>query len=293
MGKKRRTGKKKLFQPGWSAGYQQYRHGAKQDIKLAGGPRLQPLFRGDKRKHVVSEIMDMLRDWRLSPFEHEAATTQALRSGLCLKGHGWPLSDMEASALVAEAFFLLGPERPSWEAGQPDYVEPRENCRWCRRPVGPYRSGLCSAHCATMWIMHREYQDDARTDAMRRKATKLLSKERHAPRACKHCGTSFRPWSSAVEASFCSKPCMYAWRDSEAAARHEKTCDWCGGAFRAKTAAARFCKPLCQLQESRMRTGKAIPKKISPPVFDFVFHVHSFRPRLNETRFDTVFALAA
>lgn len=43
--------------------------------------KVQPIYRGEKREHMVSKIMDIMRDWRSSPFEHEGSYHHGLRSG--------------------------------------------------------------------------------------------------------------------------------------------------------------------------------------------------------------------
>ncbi|OWK20076.1 hypothetical protein AJ88_33085 [Mesorhizobium amorphae CCBAU 01583] len=56
-----------------------------------------PIFGADKRKHVVNQMMDVMADWRLSPFEFEGSCRAGLRSALCLAGHSWQRADDEAA----------------------------------------------------------------------------------------------------------------------------------------------------------------------------------------------------
>ncbi len=271
----RRKERKRQYQKGWSGGYTEYRYGERKPVSLAGNAnRLKPIYRGEERKRLINRAIGILKTWELSPFEHEASVWTGIRQSLCLKGHGWTRSDFEAWAIVDEALRILGAARPTWVQGQPEYVVPRENCRTCGGDLDFYRRRalFCSSECAKVHLTRSSYECMAADDRTRMAAHQLVRYTRTKARACAHCGSGFHPLSETAPQRFCSKPCMYAFRDSEKAAMHAKVCEWCGGSFVAKTSAARFCKPLCQLQESRMRTGRLIPKKISPPVFDYVFH---------------------
>lgn len=260
------------LQRGWTGGYTEYRYGPAKPISLAPVNALRPIFKGERRKAMISDVMDMLRDWRLSPFEQEASCRHALRSLLCLGGHGWNRSDCEAANLVAESLHFIGAKRPSWEQGQRDYTTAHEDCRNCGKALDRYRmrTMFCSPSCAAVYLRNRASEARDAADKARWGAYQKVRYLKTQRRTCVHCLATFHPYHDAAKQRFCSKPCMYAFRDSQAAAVHQKICEWCGVAFAAKTKRALFCKSLCQMQESRMRTGRLIPKKISAPVFDYI-----------------------
>lgn len=65
--------------------YAAYRDGPKKAPKK----KFNEIVSGNARKITISEIMNVLRDWRYSEFEHEAACLHGLRVAFCLKGYGW------------------------------------------------------------------------------------------------------------------------------------------------------------------------------------------------------------
>lgn len=258
MGKRRRQKQEALkLQLGWKRGWGAYRHGTSKPISLASPNLTTPIFSGARRKHAVSAVMDVLRDWRLSPFEHEAGAIAGLRSGLCLKGYGFARSETEAYALVADGLRILGAKRPTWEQGQREYVDPRENCAWCGGPKDEFQtvSRFCSPRCASLAVMHRGYEDKARDDVGRARTLKLARRLTRKPRDCLHCGKAFHPEEEALATKFCSRTCAYDFQHTEAAKTIEHNCATCGASFRSVLKRAMYCSPVCNNTAQRRKRG--------------------------------------
>ncbi|MCO6390563.1 hypothetical protein GTW25_05920 [Aliihoeflea aestuarii] len=259
------------FGKGWRAGYSEYRYGTSKPITLANVMRPAPIFRGEKKKHVIQQTMDAMRDWRMSPFEEEGTMIAGLRSGLCLDGYGWSRSDQQAREIVSEALRLLGAKRPTWEQGQPDYVEPHENCKVCGGPLDEealsYRDRFCSAECARIAMEKRTFWQTSRDSALYRRAVQLVRISRKPVRECQQCGKSFRQRGENGQAKFCSSDC-YADHKRERAPSFKSNCAFCWTPFTSKQPAM-FCSPTCKTQAHRVQSGRI--KRLSPPVFDYVF----------------------
>ncbi|ALK09509.1 hypothetical protein [Blastochloris viridis] len=233
---------------GGCSGWNEYRHGeSKRPITLAG-QKPKRIIRGDKREHVVASVAVLLKTFKLTPFEHEAACVQSLRSGLCLDGHRWPLADIEAAGIVAEALRRIGAERPTWNQGQREYTVPRENCRYCARPLDEEdiaRNRLfCSPVCAKSALQHREFEDAWHRDKVAWSAYRLVLREQNQPRVCECCGKTFRPIRENADTRFCSLRCA---RESRRIDIPERACEHCGTMFQPTSANldAKFCGKAC------------------------------------------------
>lgn len=293
---------------GLRAGWTEYRYGTEnaRPISLAGPKRIALIFRGEKRSHAIDRAMDVLRDWRQSPFEHEGATRAGIRSALCLRGYDWRRSDWQAEEIVSGALRLLGAERPTWEQGQRHYIEARENCKWCGVELDPgdQVAGFCSVEHARAAHIHWGFEARSTADtafaavdrAMRRLVQKpracaecakkfrpqregsdqrfcslqcvaVHRKKETTERACEHCGTVFRPDRANLDARFCSQKCAYEHRS---VIEISKTCACCGSRFIASGHKALYCSTTCTQIVSKIKHGRP-PRRISPPVFDYVF----------------------
>ena len=294
---------------GLRAGWTEFRYGTDdtRPISLAG-PKPHPIFRGEKRQHAINIAMDVLRDWRQSPFEREGPTRAGIRSAFCLQGYGWPRSDVQAGEIVGEALRMLGAKRPTWEQGQRHYVEPRENCRWCSVELDTAGrvAGFCSVEHAraalTHWGFETRNNADAAFRAVYRATRRLAQKPRKCiecgrkfrpqregsdqrccstscvnmhrrkerpERACAHCGAVFHLERNNLDARFCSKRCAY---DHRSASEFSRTCTCCGISFTTASPKATYCSITCTQVVSKIKHGRP-PKRISPPVFDYVFRM--------------------
>lgn len=257
-----------FFVHGLFAGYADYRYStAEQRPK-----KHEPIYRGEKRRHVVDMAMDMLREWRQSPFEFEGAARASIRSALCLQGYDWHRADHQAADVVTEALRLLGAVRPTWEQGQRNYVEPRENCRNCGTPLDDedVRHGFCSVLCARAAITRWDF------DTLRGQSTvyKSIHKSVRAlklPKVrCQTCNKSFRP-NSHTEGKFCSPQC--AGRIELPSFDFE--CQVCGTPFQATRKQAAYCCDTCKAMAYHWRKGP--PTRLTPLYLDYLFRQQGLR----------------
>lgn len=174
------------------------------------GPRkTDRIFRGDKRKHVISLIADMMKDWRWTPFEKEGPTRIGLREALCLSGYDWQRADDEAAEIVGEC--LKSVPRPKWAEGQWQYTIPRENCQRCTRPIDEedYAAGnrYCSPVCFNAARVHSAaYHEIVMTwqaSIVRYHAWKAAQPKRTCQR--EGCGKKYQP--SSEDQRYCSTEC--------------------------------------------------------------------------------------
>lgn len=261
------------FGPRWTAGYREFRYGemhigsrtydVKSRITLAG-PKPKPIFRGEQRKHIVAEAMNVMRDWRLSPFEHEGAARAGMRSSLCLDGHSWIRADETAAEIVKECLHRLGAERPSYLKGQREYTIPREFCRCCMGPLDDQaltaRRAFCSEECRQSVrnrdaLLYERLMTDARLRASRVKANASA-----APRRCAHaeCGRSYR--SADPDQKFCSMDCANAARRTLTV----RNCLWCQKPFKPRGDSKRCCSRACATMHGARTRAQTYPEVTCP-----------------------------
>lgn len=230
------------FRTGAYAGgdYPAYRYGKPQPKKAP-----YPIYRGEKRKSVIHRVMDILRDWRQSPFEHEGSARAGVRSALCLQGFDWYRADCEAAAIVAESLRLLGAKRPTWEQGQREYVTPRENCWRCGGEIsedmlfGKVAIGFCSEECARFSMSGRDYESSLRYTQMYVAAEEAIKRSRNPARPCEYCATLFRP--TKVDRRFCSNRCA----DAANVILHPISCKVCRKSFKPWRGSSTYCSYVC------------------------------------------------
>lgn len=240
-------------------GYTEYRYGEKR-----AAPPLKPIYKGAARQHVIKLVMDVLDDWRLTPFENEGACRAELRSNLCLKGNGWDRSDSEARQLVSVALMNMHAERPSWEQGQREYSLPEEYCNWCyvQMPeelrAGARRARFCSAVCAKAALQHRDYETTLRQSAVARSAQSIILRETLPEQQCVQCGKMFKPFNPGrTDVSFCSIACA-----SQSKRKYfERPCKACGKLFQQMKPDNLFCSIACKYQPVHEKTCKQCSKK--------------------------------
>lgn len=229
----------------------------KSRITLAG-PKPKPILRGEKRQGVIDMAMDALRDWRLSPFEHEAACQHGLRSGLCMDGHPWNQADAEAQSIVAEGLRLLGAKRPSHDEGQWQYTVAMENCSWCCSPIDEEDQArgnrFCSVMCAKSANEHRVYETASRYHEVGRSAYVMIKRDEAPALRCQHCDKEFKrfgaQWDSMAKfgrGKFCSVAC----KDTAARIYQDRTCSECGNVFYPAYDGQRCCSKRCALKSNR------------------------------------------
>ncbi len=287
------------YKHGLRAGYTDYRYGA---LRRTQTPK--PILNADRRQHVVHHVVDQMRQWRLSPFEFEGTIRTSVRAALCLEGYGWQRSDTEAASVVAEALRRMGAVRPTWDSGQREYVVERENCSWCALPLPEgTRERFCGEVCARSALTWRDYETRYKESLVGNSAYRVVARARNPERPCKNCGEGFHPLTAESNQEFCSQRCFGAYRSylPEKQCKHcgktfrprqagnagvfcspkcyhangrtqeyHRQCVWCFRPFVTKSTRSLFCSGACKTQMFRVHKGE-FPKRLSPPVFDYVF----------------------
>lgn len=214
----------------------------------------------DHAARVVA-VGAILRDWSSSPFEHEGACRHGIRAGLCLDGWSWPRADAEAARVVSEALSANGATRPTWEQGQPEWIDElteRTYCAWCgkRMPpqVEPNRNGVSRKYCSKMCLQanadrkariigeQRSWAEHVAALAARKKAN---WEERR--RRCKHCGTVFTP--NRIKQQYCSNKCAHAGMKRPNKLKY-KPCKGCGEPIHPKNG-KEWCSRECWYKHGR------------------------------------------
>ncbi|MEQ1405635.1 hypothetical protein ABK249_11890 [Neorhizobium sp. Rsf11] len=216
-------------------------------------PKAAGILKGERRRHVVDEVMDALRDWRFSKFENEGPIRYGLRSALCLDGHRWPLADMEADLLVQEALRRIGAKRPSWAEGQRDYTDPRHTCAWCGQDLpeemtsGARQGRFCSSLCAKSAIQKRTEEDRYHASRTGTAAYRIIRREKLPLRDCLQCGTAFRPFNyNKADQRFCTHECSQLWSRRIP----ERECKTCGTPFRPRASSGIYCSIACSVKRA-------------------------------------------
>lgn len=226
---------------GYWGGWKAYRYG--QPAKKVALPQV---FERDRRKGLISNLMDELQDWRNSPFEREGELRAAIRSEICLNGHPWGVADSEAAQLIAEAFKRHGFSRPSWLEGQPHYAAGFDRCNWCGEAFaeGMASAGrrFCSAVCARKMLDNRYLLRGSERDAVSRSAYRTILKETLPPQTCGFCACLFR--SDDRNARYCSLNCGLKGAVHKRGRRQKSynhKCHHCGVGFQSSSPVSKFC----------------------------------------------------
>lgn len=221
---------------GMCSGFTEYRYGSKK--KPVTLPRV---FQGEKRKHVINDVMDILQDWRSSPFEYEGYARHSLRSGLCLEGSSWAAADDEAQSLLSAAFQAIGAPRPTWDQGQRTYSDNGVRCGWCGGDLEGSPGRYCSKLCASMVMVTRSEEENFLHTAAWHAAYKAIRREEAPSKICLQCGTAYKPSTPWKVQKFCSAACSNKASTKYAA----RPCDNCGVSFRPRRADNVYCSPQC------------------------------------------------
>lgn len=245
-------------------GYATFRYGSASPVSL---PRV---FTGEKRRSMVAKAMDVLRDWRESPFEHEGAARAGIRSGLCMDGYDWQRADNEAAALIEEGLHLMGAKRPTWAAGQPEYTIGRENCANCRGPLDDEaiasRDRFCCEECRTVMRTYRNQRYHYAMADRARWAYDVARKEGIPERDCGYCGKRFKP--ATMDAVACSASCAANMRPNKIPDRPCKN-PACGKPFHPQNRKVEYCCAACHREHQAELIG---PSLCENPACGKVFH---------------------
>lgn len=256
-------------------------------------PKLPRIFEGQQLEHVIAEVKAELLRWRSSKFEFEASCRHGLRAGLCSSGHSWAHADMEAERIVLEALNRIRAQRPTWEQGQPGYVEAREDCRWCGHPLpdelarSGHRISFCCPEHARLALQHWGFEHRSSSDKTYSRVWDAAMRAAAPSKTCANpeCGKSFK--ATHDRGKYCSLQCAGRHKP------HQVECECCGTLFDAQTSDTRFCRPTCRTKFAQIANGTWKPKKLSPVVFDFYLTkpVNASIPRwLTPERFDDLVA---
>lgn len=227
--------------------YEQFRYGSPKPVTLPS------ILEPEKRRHVIYKLMDVLADWRMSPFQYEGECRAGVRSSLCLAGHPWDASDNEAAKLTRDALNKGGAVRPDWDMAQRTATTPRDVCAHCGVRVPPelMAGGLrrtlsyCSQRCARRAILDNDlYRVELRgqTRALD-DARDIICREANETRECAHCHTPFRP--RRPTGRYCSLECTGAARQQNPTLR----CLQCNCEFVSRPShggMVRFCSTKCK-----------------------------------------------
>lgn len=145
------------------------------------------------------------------------------------------------------------------------------NAQFCSRKcfghsIQRVQSRRCK-HCATEFLPKNDAAIFCNSNCWREYQA---ANPTYPPRNCIRCDAVFEPRKE--DSKFCSAACSHAHKSN---IRVEKECSWCSAPFIAKRRDARFCSSGCSSAEAQIRKGTWIPKKLSAPVFDFVFKMVS------------------
>lgn len=216
--------------------------------RLASEHKPARVLKGDRRKHVVHQVIDILGDWRSSKFEHEGAVRSGLRSAFCLEGHKWSIADIEADALVQEGLRRIGAKRPDWVEGQRDFADGFLHCAWCGTDLpdeevnGGRKGRFCSTVCAHAAYENRVTEERFHLSSTGRAAYRIIRREKLPAQECKQCGATFRPFNWQKRGQiFCSTACSQAWHTR----LPDRECKTCGTIFHPSIASATFCSWAC------------------------------------------------
>lgn len=287
-------------------------------------PVYKRLVKKRDREAFVKEVASLLRRGKLSPFEHEASTRAGLRLRFLGEGHSWAHSDLEAAALIDEAFDLMGVERPTWEAGQPNATTGPDYCQTCYSPLDDADQAnhrrFCSDTCARVmksqdWERWYKLQHGivnnakylARLEEIPERPCTVcgagfrslkpetvtcspecagIAKRTIEERPCKHCGTRFRPHTSTRGAGYCSKSCADHSRRLK-----PKTCPTCLSSWTPKDGRERYCSSLCKPPNPEISCGHC-GELFNPPTKRAQFCSRTCKDR-NTTRRRAIDAEAA
>ncbi len=250
MTKARKDGRRNL---GLYSGsnYAEYRYGPKN--KKAEPHK--PIYSEERRKSLISQVMDVMQDWRFSPFEYEATIRHSLRQAMCIKGYAWSASDIEASQIVAHALKTMRAVRPDWIEGQWHYAVAREDCAWCSGPIDEQGQGrgerFCSPVCAKSAYIYRDYEQTAREDEIGRSAYRMIVRSKAPVKTCDYCNQPFQrfgaQWKSNENRSgriYCSIEC----KAKDQATLTPVPCECCGREFQPLKSKAKYCSRKCSAE---------------------------------------------
>ncbi|WP_159727171.1 hypothetical protein [Methylosinus sp. Ce-a6] len=164
-----------------------------------------------RREAIVDLVAALMRWAEPTAFAIEGPARAAIRARLCEAGWKWGRADAAADDAVQAALARVGAERPTWKQGQPEWTQEavlpieREHCVRCRKPIPEGSSKFCGSICRMAAKVDRNRRQDKDERYAKEKIYRAAWAEKQHPRACKICGTEFKP--KHVREWCCSRAC--------------------------------------------------------------------------------------
>ncbi|MET0942003.1 MAG: hypothetical protein ABWY13_11635 [Mesorhizobium sp.] len=215
----------------------------------------------DARKtSLVNAALNILKDWRSSPFEFEGAVRHGIRSALGLERWSWRDADRVAAQTIEAAFFQLKVERPTWHQGQPGWTEEGfspvgyTRCIQCGKPLpesrGDYGRKYCSSFCHDAHYKHGAGKWGETTDRAIYLAFMAAKTEKTRRERTEAYGLEGERWRNGYHKKLRS--------ERRAAVRAELRCQVCNERLaHLSRADARYCSKHCQMIAYNARKSQA------------------------------------
>ncbi|MCK0198980.1 hypothetical protein MWN34_18945 [Ancylobacter sp. 6x-1] len=224
----------------------------------------------DRASHLADLTAKILRTGQPTNFAFEGACLTGIRASLCLDGWTWPDAHDAARTVVGVALKQIGAIRPTWNQGQPEYLDLTElegevHCRRCRRKIdeergshGGRRVRFCSKMCSNAARKDKErFSGEAvsRSEYLAACAERSAKLKEERVIDCENCGTIFA--MDYRSQKYCTKKCF-----SESKTKHqEKPCDHCGSIFKPKKnpyGVAKYCSRECAAANRPKKVRQAL-----------------------------------
>ncbi len=203
-----------------------------------------PILRGERRQHLINDVIDAMRGSQPSLFAKEGAMRSGLRQGLCMHGYTWARADHEAEAVTSEALRQIGAKRPSPDEAHWQHTISRDYCLWCHCPMDDENQTkgqrFCTAECARFALAARQETDRKSNDAVGQSAYIMIRREEAPPRPCRMCGKLFK--TALASTLYCSIKCG---RASKGDLIGERRCLQCDAPFAPRSRTMLCCSHAC------------------------------------------------
>ena len=238
----------------------------REKVTLAGSAHKgkQRQLKREKFERLLGVAIKVLKAWRASKFEYEAACRNGLRAGLCLEGWHWKDADRVAADLVETGLRRIGAVRPPWNEGQIDFAMEtpvdREHCLHCAGPIPDDRRSYaeargrsvkyCGDPCMISAGQKRRRIAGEKAGMAEYLAACAVKSQRtfdDLARNCNTCGTLY--FNPNRGTKYCSFEC----RVEAITVRGEVDCEACGVRFTQGRPGVRFCSKSCAARTNRAK----------------------------------------
>jgi hypothetical protein len=218
-----------------------------------------PILRGEKRQHLINDVIDAMRDSQPSPFRWEAALRHGLRKWLCIDGYAWARADFEAEAVTSEALRVLGATRPSPDEAHWQHTVSPDYCLWCQGPLDEDRTKrqrFCSVKCARSAMVYRRQKGERVYEGIGQSAYMMIRRKESPPRPCKTCGEPFQ--SAKAHVQYCSAKCV---RAAKGDLIGERQCLHCDRTFAPSSRSMVCCSHACAQTRRIEQFRASVPER--------------------------------